>query len=238
MSLYNRLKNNWNKMYKIGHRGASACELENTFKAFEKAIELGANMIELDVRLSKDGHLIVMHDQKIDRTTNGKGFVRDLTLDELRKFQTLNNEKIPTLQEIIESMKGRCDLYIELKEEGCEQKIVDIIQKNSLHDNVIVISFIHPSLKRIKELDPRIRTSALIRSVHICITKIVDNANADFAHLCWESIPNKIELLKKYMQEKKSIGIITWHEEDPRIIEELIKLEVDGICSYKPDLLK
>lgn len=227
-------------MYKIAHRGASAYELENTFKAFEKAIELGANMIEVDVRLSKDGHLIVMHDQSIDRTTDGKGFVRELTLAELKQFKTLNGEEMPTLQETIDLVKGRCGLYIELKDEGCEQKIVDIIQKNNLYDWAIVSSFIHPSLKIIKELDPKIKTSALFRLVLIDIVKIAKHAKADFTHPCWNPFPNRLELLKKHILEikKEGIGLIIWHEEDPKTIKGLISLGVDGICSNKPELLR
>lgn len=226
-------------MYRIAHHGASAYELENTFKAFEKAIELGASMIEVDVRLSRDSHLIVMHDQSIDRTTNGKGFVRDLTLDELKRFKTLNNEEIPILQETMDFVKGKCGLYIELKDEDCEQKVVDIIQKNKLYNEVIVNSFNHPSIKKVKELDPKIKTSALFRSIPIDIVKIAKDAKADFTHPCWERFPNRLELLKKHISEirKEGIGIIIWHEEDPKIIKGLLDLGVDGICSDKPELL-
>ena len=96
MALTNMLK------LKVGHRGARAYEPENTLRSFRKALELGVNAVELDVRRTKDGELVVIHDDKVDRTTNGRGLVNELTLEEIEKLDAGKGEKIPTLEEALE----------------------------------------------------------------------------------------------------------------------------------------
>ncbi|MEM3426627.1 MAG: glycerophosphodiester phosphodiesterase family protein, partial [Thermoproteota archaeon] len=98
---------------KIGHRGARFYEPENTLRSFRKALELGVDAVELDVRRTRDGELVVIHDAEVDRTTNGKGLVRELTLEEIRRLDAGKGEKIPTLEEALDFLDGRVKILIE-----------------------------------------------------------------------------------------------------------------------------
>ncbi len=99
----------------VAHRGASAYEPENTLRAFRRAIELGADMSELDLQLSKDGALVVMHNYTVDETTNGHGAIQDLTLRELKQLDVGDGESIPVLQEVIDLLSGRNGMNLEHK---------------------------------------------------------------------------------------------------------------------------
>ena len=106
----------------IAHRGASYFEPENTLRSFRRAVEMGADRVEVDVRLSKDNKLVVIHDPRVDRTTNGTGRVKDMTLQELKSLDAGKGEKIPTLQEVIDALKDT-KLVIEMKIPGIEEKL-------------------------------------------------------------------------------------------------------------------
>ena len=143
-----------NRFIKIAHRGASAYEPENTLRSFERAIELNSDMIEFDVRQSLDGHLVVFHDEKVDRTTDSTGLVSLKTLSELRELDAGMGERIPTVDEVIELGTGRAKFVLELKEEGLEDKVAALLNKNDLLDDVFVVSF---KTKKIKD-DKRVGT--------------------------------------------------------------------------------
>ena len=102
-------------IHNIAHRGASAYEPENTLRAFERAIEMGATMLELDVHLSRDGHPMVIHDADLSRTTSGTGKVADLSLAQIKRFDAGLGERVPALDEVIELARDRVKIYIELK---------------------------------------------------------------------------------------------------------------------------
>lgn len=153
----------------IAHRGWSGKAPENTMAAFEFALnEPKIYSIELDVHLSKDEVPVVIHDYSIDRTTNGTGAVVDYTAEELATFDAgswfspeFKGQKIPTLEEVIQLVKGKKKLLIELKQMGdrypkLEEKVVRLIQKHNLHDDVVIMSFEHESAKKVKELDENI----------------------------------------------------------------------------------
>src|SRR4030066_1210555 len=114
-------------MLRIGHRGARAYEPENTLRSFRKALEIGVDAIEFDVRKTRDNHLIVIHDADVKRTTNGKGLVADLTLKQIKELSTEKNEKIPTLEETLNFIDAKTKMLIELKETGYEQQILELI---------------------------------------------------------------------------------------------------------------
>src|SRR6476660_8151331 len=102
----------------VAHRGASAYEPENTLLSFRRAIELGADMSEIDLHLSKDGALIVMHDYSVDETTDGHGEIKEMTLEQIKALDAGKGERVPVLQEVIDLVRGRNGLYIELKGDG------------------------------------------------------------------------------------------------------------------------
>jgi glycerophosphoryl diester phosphodiesterase len=147
----------------IGHRGAMAYKPENTLISFQKAIELGVDMIELDVRLSKDNHPVIMHDESVYRTTNGKGFISNFTLKQIKKLRINKTEKVPTLEEAVKLIKGKCKINIHIKEHKAIDKVLEIINNNKIHKDVLISSFIEKTLKHIKNKDPRIKTGYLFR---------------------------------------------------------------------------
>ena len=114
-------------MLKVGHRGARAYEPENTLRSFKRAIELGVNAVELDIRRTKDGEVVVIHDAKVDKTKNGKGLVSELTLEEIKQLVTEKGERIPTLEEALDFLDKKVKILIELKETGFEKKVLDLI---------------------------------------------------------------------------------------------------------------
>lgn len=118
------------KFLKIGHRGANGYEPENTLKSFKKAIKMGADAFELDVHLSVDGELIVIHDETIDRTTNGKGAVKNLTLTQLKSFRIDKTNEIPTLDEALQLMNNRILVNIELKSKETVEKVILLVEKH------------------------------------------------------------------------------------------------------------
>ena len=161
----------------FAHRGYSGLFPENTMIAFKKANEAGAYGIELDVQLTKDGEVVIIHDEKVDRTTDKSGFVEDFTLQEIQQLHAgmiLDSaapfEKIPTFEEYCRWVKGT-DLVtnIELKTsviyyKDIEKKVIDIIKKYHLEDKVIISSFNHLSLIETKKLAPQLPLGALVTS--------------------------------------------------------------------------
>lgn len=159
----------------IAHRGDSGTYPENTMLAFRKAEEAGCDMIELDVQLTKDDQVVIIHDETIDRTTDGKGKVKDFTYEELTRFNAswikgnlYGFEKIPTLEEYCMWMqKTDIETNIELKTsvfyyENLEEKTLDIVKKYGLKNRILFSSFNHNSLNRIKSLDSTCKCGALV----------------------------------------------------------------------------
>lgn len=155
------------------HRGASGTMPENTLPAFERAVSLGADGVELDIQLTKDGQIVVIHDERIDRTSDGKGFVKDYTLEELRQFNynktipECPHADIPLMEEVFELLDPTgLTINIELKTgyifyKDIEEQIVRMVHEHHYEDRVIYSSFNHYTIKRIQELDPDAKTGFL-----------------------------------------------------------------------------
>lgn len=150
-------------MKKLAHRGYSAKYPENTMVAFIKAYEQGFDGVETDVHLTKDGEMVLIHDEKINRTSTGKGYVKDYTLEELRKFnfnyKTYGHYDIPTLKELLEFIKDKDFMVnIELKTDviqyaGIEEKVYRLVQDMGVAKQIYYSSFYLPSVQKIKSLD-------------------------------------------------------------------------------------
>jgi glycerophosphoryl diester phosphodiesterase len=161
----------------IAHRGISACYPENTLAAFNGAVDAGADMIELDVCLSKDRHLVVIHDETVDRTTNGTGAVKALTLDQLGRLDAgswfdprFNAERLPTLAQVLDAVKGHLQVNIEIKpesfeEEGpadaVERQVLNLVREKNMLDDVLVSSFEWLVLESLRRLEPGIALGLL-----------------------------------------------------------------------------
>jgi glycerophosphoryl diester phosphodiesterase len=230
-------------IHNIAHRGASAYEPENTLRAFDRAIEMGATMLELDVHLSQDSHPVIIHDADLSRTTGGTGRVVDMTLDQIKRFDVGQGERVPTLSEVIKLVRGRAELYIELKGQHTPEPVVKALQAADFADQAIVGSFYPWLPQRVKFLAPTIRTSILIGR-EVQQGDFIEWAlavEADYVHPCWEKAspaPHKLltpQLISDIRQ--RGLGVVLWHEERPAELRELVKFDVDGICTNTPDVL-
>ena len=178
---------------KIAHRGYSSRYPENTILAFEKAVSAGADMIELDVQLSRDGRLVVIHDARIDRTSDGTGAVTELSLADLKRHNYNNRMagfgfvEIPTLAEVIAWASDRVILNIEIKksrtgEEGIERKLADLLQETRFTNRVIVSSFDHHALSEMKRIAVSVRTGMLYDSIRTRFTDEVRELGVHSVH--------------------------------------------------------
>ncbi|NJQ03717.1 glycerophosphodiester phosphodiesterase [Streptomyces zingiberis] len=145
----------------IGHRGLMGVEPENTLRSFVRADRAGMDVIELDLHLSKDGALVVMHDAKVDRTTDGTGPIADLTLAELRGLDAGRGERVPVFEEVLDSV--RAPLQAEIKDVAAARALAEVMIRRDLTGRVEVISFHDEALVEISRLVPGVRT-ALVAS--------------------------------------------------------------------------
>jgi len=220
---------------KIAHRGYSAEYPENTLKAFDEAINAGADMIELDIHLTSDGEIVVIHDDYIDRTSNGSGKVKDMTLDALKKFNysyTFKGEnEIPLLSEVIELVKGRAEINIEIKNLPLqylliEEKVIALLKKMNFSDKVIVSSFDHHSLLKVKELSPSIRRGILYDAVWLTFEQEIEFLQPFSIH------PNVDVFFKQDFDfaTKNGIKIYPWVAKDKATVDFFKQFDaVDGI---------
>lgn len=230
----------------FAHRGFSGKYPENTLLAFEMACKTpGCDGIELDVQLTKDGEMVIIHDEKIDRTcTNGKGYVLEYTCEELKKLDfSYKNEgkcqpqQIPTLREYFELVK-EYDIItnIELKTgiieyPGIEQKVWDLIQEYNMEDRVLISSFNHFTIKRMKELCPDIKCGLLTESWLIDAGEYTEKCGVECYH------PVYLSLNEEAVAEVKRHGIEinTWTVNEEKDICDMIKKGVDIIIGNYPD---
>ena len=150
----------------IAHRGGSAYAPENTLAAFKTAIDQGVNWLELDVQMTQDGELVVIHDETVDRTTNGTGAVANLTLEQIRQLDAGQSQKVPTFQEVVELAKANgVKILPETKSAhlypGVEQKLLRVLEDTGYRDQTAIQSFETGSLETLRRLDPDLRRCAL-----------------------------------------------------------------------------
>ncbi len=229
------------------HRGASGYYPENTMSSFEEAVRQKADGIELDVHLSKDGYLVVCHDETLNRTTNGKGFIKQYDLYELKQLDAgswfdkrFKGEKIPLLEEAIDLVKrSNMELNIEIKAgsifyPGIEEKVLKMIDKYGIRSKVIISSFDHYSLVKIKNIDKDIKTGILYTEALYKPINYMKTTGANALH------PNYITLTKDIVEEAHALGIdINTYtvniEEHIRFIK---AMNVNAIITNYPDLAK
>ncbi len=229
----------------IAHRGASAYAPENTMSAFRKALDMGAEGIELDVHLSKDGHPVVIHDEKIDRTSNGKGLVKDFTLEELRTFDfgswfspEYAGERIPTLEEVLELLeKWDGLLNIEIKSgiviyPGIEKKLVELVRKYNMEHKVIYSSFNHYSLAELKRIDPDAKIGLLYGEGLIDPWEYALRVGAYAIHPVFYAVVP--EIVKGCRENGIAVNVFT--VDHPDHISRMVDAGVDGIITNVPDI--
>lgn len=218
------------KMFlKVGHRGARAYEIENTLESFQKAIELGVNAIELDVRKSKDGKLVIIHDDNLK-----KAFGKDIPVNQatLKELKQLAENKIPTLEEALKTIGRKVEkILIELKEVGYEKKVLEIVKKEKLKDRVIIISFHEQALSNVKKLDKEIETG-LIYSKYKNPVDAALQLNAQYLVPLYRFTHTR-DVEKAH---KNNLKVIVWTINSKQEVKEYIAKGVDGIATDKPDI--
>ncbi len=207
-----------------------------------KALEIGVDGFEFDIQLSKDGIPVVIHDDTLERTTNGKGLVSDFTLKELQKLDAGNSnflgEKIPTLQNVIDMVDKRTRLFIELKAEGATKPVADIITNAVKHngwsyEQFFICSFDHRQIVESRALIPEVRTCAILVGIPISLAEIAAQADA------W-ALSSAIHHTNQALVDDaraRGLKVMVWTADKPEEIEKARSLKVDGIISNYPDRL-
>lgn len=215
-------------MLKIGHRGAKGHLPENTLASFEKAIGLGVDMIELDVRLSFDKVPMVLHDETVDRTTSKTGLVTDYNAKELQQLG------IPTLRDVFELVDNSCEINVELKTFSATQPVLDLIAKSTFDQNKILISsFDWNALQEVRFHDEEIRIGVLTETdldLALAFAKFIKAYSINpYYHLLTAENVRKIK--------EKGFKVFPWTINEPEDITFVQSLEVDGIITDFPERL-
>ncbi len=223
---------------KIGHRGACGYEPENTLKSFRKALELGTDIIELDIRLCKTSEIVVIHDETVDRTTNGQGYVAALSLTELHSLDAGKGQRIPTLKEVLRLINKKIQINIEIKDpltvEPLAQMLTEYISKRHWrYDHFLVSSFDHTCLKKLHELNPEINIGILITKIPPGLKTLARQLNAYSINISKDYIT---PAFTKQMQARGH-KIFVWTVDNYKTINKMKKMGVDGIASNFPDRL-
>ena len=231
-------------MLVIAHRGASGHAPENTLAAFKRALALGATFIETDLQLTRDSRFVALHDETVDRTTNGQGKVHDMTLAELRGLDAgswfgseFAGERIPTLDEILEfSKKNDAVFYLELKPGGSwggEHALIGALRESGETHRTVVISFDPEILAGLRRIEPTMMTGLLYDGQ---LEKPIEKALEVGAR----QLAVRGDLVKPmFLKEarKKDLQVICWTVNHPAHIRTLMEAGVDGIMSDYPDRL-
>lgn len=228
----------------IAHRGASGHAPENTHAAFRKAVALGAPFIETDLQLTRDAHFVAIHDDTLNRTTNGQGKVHDHTLADLRKLDAgswfgsqFTGERIPTLEEILEfSKKHDVVFYLELKPGGSwggEHALIGALRESSEIPRCVVISFEPAMLANLRNIEPTLMTGVLFDGQLVDPSKSALEVGA-------RQIVVRADLVTPGMiseARRKDLQVVCWTVNHPAHIRQLRSAGVHGIMSDYPDRL-
>jgi len=217
----------------VGHRGAAGLEPENTLRSFRRAIELGVDLVECDVRLTADGAPVLLHDETLDRTTDGRGPVAGTTLEALRNLDAGKGERVPTLSEFLALISGRCGAHLELKADGTPAVVLEVVEREGMLESIIFTSGRTERLAEVRQLcgeasfehifsDPP--PDAIPRALSVCASRISVNHNhltTDFVRAAHDA----------------GLVVVTW---TPNTEEEMvagIEKGVDFVCTDRPDIL-
>lgn len=231
---------------RVGHRGAAGTHPENTMVSFRRAMEIGVDGVEFDVHRTMDGHLVVIHDAAVDRTTDGNGLVMAMTLEELRRLDAgvkkgseFAGEQIPTLQELIRSTPPDLFLFLELKAgsvhyPGIEAELLAVLQEEGATGRVQVSSFDHQALKRLHELEPSLPLGMLFAENLLNPAALALEIGCEAIHPAWEWVTEEMVAAA----HDAGLKVNTWTVNNPFAIARVLSFGVDGVMSDFPDRLQ
>ena len=226
-----------------GHRGASGYAPENTLEAFRLSMEMGADGFELDVHMSADGELVVIHDETVNRTTNGTGFVKDLTLAQLKALDACNGmeqyqgARIPTLGEVFDLIRDTHHIVnVEVKTDECfypriEEKCLALAREKGVEERVIYSSFNHHTLMKLRQLKPDVKTGMLFGDIMVNPWEYAQQLGVDYLH------PMKMNIYVPGFAEgtyNAGFGINMWTINDEETMRQCLKHKAGIITNY-PD---
>jgi glycerophosphoryl diester phosphodiesterase len=217
-----------------GHRGAAGLEPENTLRSFRRALELGVDRVETDVHLTKDGHLVCIHDAAVDRTTDGTGAIRDITLEEIRRLDAGKGERIPTLEEAIQTVRRHAVLQIELKGEGTVEPTLQALEAAGMTpDDVLLTSFSTAYLEEVRARRPDLPVSHLFGDPPPNAVELALSVGAKSLAI------NQKHLTPEWVNAAHAAGleIRAWNPDTREEMKRMLVMGVDGMGSNRPDLL-
>ncbi|HYM88921.1 MAG TPA: glycerophosphodiester phosphodiesterase family protein [Nitrospiraceae bacterium] len=218
------------KVLRIGHRGAAGHAPENTLAAIRKGIALGVDFVEIDVRRTADGVLVVLHDGTVNRTTNGKGRVDRLCLRDIEKLNAGSGEHIPTLDEVLRVARGEAGLMLELKVKGVAPQTVEVVREAGFRDPVIYASFLHDELKHVRTVDPGASLMVLFGS----LSRIsVPHAMKYGPYVGLRHDKATRPLVDAF--HRADLLVFVYTADAPSDIQHALSLDVDGIISNFPE---
>ncbi|AXT56900.1 glycerophosphodiester phosphodiesterase [Aquimarina sp. AD1] len=220
----------------IGHRGAAGLVAENTVESIAEAFKYNVDGIEIDIHKCKSGELVVIHDETLERTTNGKGKVSEFTLQELKKYRTKEGYRIPTLNEVLDFINAKCILNIELKGIGTAGPVMELLERRIKdsdwdYDDFILSSFDHSQLFQIKSKTFKFKLGVLTEKNIPSILKVAEVLEAFSVH------PPILSLQKEEVTSAKNNGfkVYTWTVNDSSKIKSSKTWKVDGIITDFPN---
>jgi len=221
---------------RIGHRGAAGHEPENTLRSFRRALGIGVDMIEFDVHICASGEIVVIHDKTVERTSNGTGYVNDLTYQELRKLDAGLGERIRTLEEAFDLALGCSMLNIELKGDGTGRPVLRSVEHyietgKAKSNDFLVTSFKFEELVALRELSDTIRIGILTSGNPEDVLEIARDLNAHSVN------PHHSTVGERFVEESHERGLMIypWTVNEKDVIAKMKYLKVDGIISDYPD---
>ncbi|GAC1327693.1 MAG: glycerophosphodiester phosphodiesterase [Candidatus Dormibacteria bacterium] len=221
-----------------GHRGNPAEHPENTLASFQSAIDLGVDVIECDVHLSQDGHLVVIHDHTLERTTSGTGPVGRYDWVELRALDAGGGQRLPELVEVLELARGRVGVAIEIKSlpvryAGLEARLVETLRDQRMTEDCAVICFDHRVIRHVRDLEPALVVGALVAGRPLLLPQLLEYARAEVYSPHWSFAD--ADLVREVHDCGAVVGV--WTVDDHDTVDRCLTAGVDAIYSNRPGLV-
>jgi glycerophosphoryl diester phosphodiesterase len=218
---------------RIGHRGACGHAPENTMASIEQAIVLRCALTEVDIQRTSDGELVLLHDERVDRTTNGRGCVADLTLPDIRTLDAGGGESPPTLDDVLKAASGRIGLILELKTGGSAYDVCAIVRGSGFTQPVIYASFLQEELQHVRRANPQAQTMILF-------TRLPANPGIVAVRLHATHVGLRLDTVTEPLVNalhNQGLIVFAYTANQPAQVSKMKRLGVDGIISDFPDLV-